>query len=102
MPAKHRQTRAARLLVDTLQLTPRVDPAQISDGWLREETPALVTLADVEGVPLALQRRLKTLDIPLGGDAGIRLQAAAKRTIAQSLRGDAELESTLAILDAVN
>ncbi len=103
MFAPQRQAPDAALLIDTLRHHPRTEPASRAAGWRKAdiEADALVALAESERAELLLHRRLKALGVVLDGDAGTRLAAYAKRAMAQSLRGDAELETVLRVLDSV-
>ncbi|MEO5814131.1 MAG: nucleotidyltransferase family protein [Gemmatimonadaceae bacterium] len=91
--------RDARVFVDTLRLATPDDVGALSAAWADTDAPALVRLAQFEGVSLWLQRRLKALGIMLNGEAADTLAAAARRATAHSLRMDSETFATLAILD---
>lgn len=92
--------RDARLLIDTLRLTPPEDAGALAGAWSRTDANSLVHLASYEGATLWLQRRLKALGITLGGEAGETLAAAARRAVAHSLRMESEAYATLGILEA--
>jgi hypothetical protein len=92
--------RDARLLIDTLRLSPPSNVGALATAWAGADTRGIVALAQFEGASLWLQRRLKALGITLSGEAGETLAAAAKRATAYSLRMESETVATLAILDA--
>ena len=87
----------ARLLIDTLRLTPPDKSPDLTAEWKRADAHAIIRLAEHEGVALWLQRRLTLLHIRLEGGARERLRAAAKAAAAQCLRIDAESSATLAV-----
>ena len=87
--------RDAKLLIDTLRLTPPDKSPDLTAGWSHADAGALVRLAEHEGAALWLHRRLKLLHITLEGGPREKLRQAAKAGAAQCLRIDAESSAAL-------
>jgi hypothetical protein len=92
--------RDARLLIETLRLSPATNAGALATAWASADTAALVSLAEYEGAAVWLQRRLKALGIELDAAARDKLKAITRPIHAHALRVDAEANSCLARLDA--
>ena len=92
----------ARLLIDTLCLTPTADGGVLARRWAQSDARALVTLADQEGVALWLQRRIKAIGLTLVPEAGEALVRLARQDAAAALRVDGGLEAALRLIDAAD
>ena len=92
--------RDARLLIETLRLTPAVNAERLAPAWSQADAGELVELAEHEGVAIWLHRRVSALGIMLAGDARAQLAALTKHATAKMLRLDAATSAVVAILDA--